>query len=198
LIHRPPKIRPSGFDLETGATPELVSGARWRALARKAATLNVWRDGTLIYAADAREPLCWGTWMTADGPLRINQLALIESTYLFALLTQELYKPAAKLDAVQFHLLMHNMTVNNVRATLIPGPVNSLAMRFGTDINHAPESTLPVRYDWRGPKMNPGEISFELVSQVYSWFGLTEDQIPYRDANGGRWIDPNEITKLHP
>jgi hypothetical protein len=134
--------------------------------------------------------------MTRDGPLRINQLALVESVYLFGQLARELYDPGARPDVAQFHLAMMNMTVNDVPAALSPGPVNS--MDFGSDLYHATESSVAVSYEWRGAEIKAGEIAFELVSQVYAQFGLTEDQIPYRDASGARWIDPNEITQLHP
>lgn len=201
LIENPPGPRPRGFDIGVGEPPRIVAGERLRSLARRAMTMNLWRDGTLVFAADGDEFLCWGRPMAAAGaPLRINPLALVESTYTFCALTARLYEHALPQPRkLLFRLEVRGMTVNNVAAGLTAGPLNSMDWNFGRNIRRAPASGKTVTLQWHGSEFRPGEFAFKLVRELYAWFGLEEDKIPYSEGAGGtRVISPEEIRRLNP
>lgn len=201
LIDNPPRPRSSGFDIGVGEPPRIVGGERLRSLSRKAMTLNLWRDGTLVFAADADDFLCWGRPMVEAGsPLRINPLALVESTYEFCELAAQIYGHASpRPGRLLFRVEVRNMTVNNVPAGLIPGPLNTFDWKFGTNIHRAPAASKIVNLEWRDSELRPGEIAFKLVSELYVWFGLEEDRIPYSEPAGPiRVISPEEIRRLNP
>lgn len=201
LLDSPPRPRSRGFDIGVGEPPRIVAGERLRALCRKAMSLNLWRDGSLIFAADGDDFLCWGRPMASAGsPLRINPLALIESTYAFCSLAQEVYKYASpKPKHTLVRLELKNLTTNNISAGLIPGPLNTSDHQFGRNIHRAPAAHKSILVSWPISEMSPGEVAFKLISRLYSWFEIAEDKIPYAEGAGGtRVISPEEIRRLNP
>ncbi len=199
LLENPPELRPGGFDLETGAPARIVRGQLRRAVTPKYKTLELWRDGTLVFGAAGDEDfLCWGRHTITGGPLRINPLVLIESTYLFAELSRRIYqqvKPQPKV--VEYMLELYNMTLEGKPCVLIPGPVGSAAWEFGTGTRSpAPAPNFICTLRWNEPSIKPGEIAFQLVREVYRWFGFEDSNIPYKEQVDGQFaISPELIRK---
>jgi len=84
LLERPPEIRSSGFDLNSGGNSKIVGRLR-RSVAENYRLLEAHRDGVVIFVASG-ERLCWGRERRQRDRLIVNQLALVEMTYLFYLL----------------------------------------------------------------------------------------------------------------
>jgi hypothetical protein len=201
LIENPPGPRPRGFDLSTGQPTRIVAGERLRSIVKGELSLNLWRDGALVFAADARDFLCWSKKSSAStSPLRINPLALVESLYTFSALTAGVYeRSSARPDAVDFTLEIRHMTVNNVPASITPGGLDSPEWKFDRNVRSAPHDTKAFKIIWNDSELRPGEISFKLARELYVWFGLHDNEVPYSEGAGsGRVISPEEIRRHHP
>lgn len=201
LLESPPKIRPSGYDLDTGgyAARIVEGGNRRRSLAPKYKTLNLWRDGTLIFAADALDfPICFRPDTQKGLPLRINQLALIESTFLFSEVSKQVIKEASpEPSEILYRLELRNLTVDSVNCGLVPGVVGDNNWIFGRDIHRAPGSTVKATTKWNG-EVDAGMVSYRIICSVYEQFGLKHDKVPYRERAGEDFVvSPDEMRRLH-
>jgi hypothetical protein len=196
LLEQPPELRPSGFDLNTGAPARIIRGQLRRAVNTGYKILDLWRDGTLIFVATGgAEFLCWGKQTRAGGRLRINPLVLIESTYLFAELARKVFEHAQPHpEEIKYRLQLQNMTVNSEPCVLIPGPLGAFQWEFGTNIHTAPDSSVTITGQDSDP--HPGAVAFKLVAELYTWFGLEHDQIPYTEGlNDQLVISPDQIRR---
>jgi hypothetical protein len=205
LLENPPQIRTSGFDLDVdGRAARIVPGGhRRRSLEVKYKTLNLWEDGTLIFAVDALDFVCWRPIQKEGVPLRIQPLALIETALLFCQLSEAIFaqadpKPGDVSFEVHYVLELRNTKVGEVNCGLIPGPVGSDAWRFGGDIHRASEPKLRANAPWRSQSINPGRIAYLLVASLYEQFGIDHEFIPYREKAGDDFIvSADEIRRLH-
>ncbi len=196
LLENPPELRSDGFDLNTGESPKIIKGQLRRTVSPEYKILDLWRDGTLIFAARGDEEfLCWGKRSRSRGPLRINPLVLSESTYLFAELSRQVFDRAQPNPReIEYRLELLNMTQDGAPCGLIPAALGTFAWEFGTDIRHAPDSHVTIT--GRATDLNPGAVAFDLIAELYAWFGIEQDQIPYTERlNGGLVISPDLIKK---
>ncbi|TAJ07798.1 MAG: ATP-binding protein [Nitrospirae bacterium] len=200
LIESPLKIRRSGFDITVGEPTRIVAGERLRTLLTKSGTLNLWADGTAIFAAPGDDFLSWGRSLDIGPPLRINTLALAESAYIFCDLIQKAFGHAISHPrTVHYRLEIKNMTINQTPAILIPAPVTSTDWTFGHKLHEAPGASKVIDVRWSEPTLDPGIISFKLISALYAWFSIPEDKIPYSErAGSNRVISLEEIRRLNP
>ncbi|MBI4641613.1 MAG: hypothetical protein HY731_13015 [Candidatus Tectomicrobia bacterium] len=200
LLEHPPQLREAGFGfgLDTGASARIVQGQLRRAVDSGYKILELWRDGTLIFGVTGDgDFLCWGSHVIGGGPLRINQLALIESTYLFAELSRQVFEQAQpRPSTIEYRLELRNMTIDGTPCSLIPGPLGTFAWKFGTNIHRAPDSSGTLIARWEEAEINSGAVAFLLVSRVYEWFGIDRDQIPYVERVDSRsGISPDLIRR---
>ncbi len=128
LLENPPELRNLGFGLKVD-TPRIVKGQLRRATIPGYKSLELWRDGTLVFVATGDDDfLSWGTPAVVGlkHALLLNQLVLIESTYLFVELSRQVFdlaRPRPK--EIQYQLELRNMTVENKPCMLDPGPLSS-------------------------------------------------------------------------
>ena len=198
LLESPPELRHAGFDLTTGAPARMVGGQLRRAVVPEWKVLELWRDGTLIFAAAGDDDfLSRARRSIGGGPLRINQLVLIEATYLFVELSRRVYEHCEpRPTEIEYRLELRSMTVAGGPCALIPGPVGTFAWKYGTDIRRAPAAGVSFTIRWRQPDIHPGDVAYLLVREVYGWFGIEYDQIPYTaQINGRTVISPEEIRR---
>ena len=190
LVSYPPKLRESGFGIDAGYHARIEGGQSLRAMEPQSRLLELYRDGFALFAlSGGGQGLCWATH--GHGELVINQLALVEITYLFARFIFEAYesalKPGERFDArIQlqsregylelFRLQAHHL---GGRGKFYTAPAwrreVSVTATFGTD--------------------TPERVAFNLLMDLYTWFGMDGDQIPYvkRDERGNKEIDPDSI-----
>ncbi len=91
------------------------------------------------------------------------------------------------------------MTAGGQPSQLFPGPVGTRAAQFGMDLHDAPGAQVGFQLHWDTPGIHPGRAAFLLVREIYGWFEIDEDGIPYTSVEGGeRVIDPEVIRRNHP
>jgi hypothetical protein len=199
LLEHPPELRHSGFDLDPASPARMVRGQLRRVGLQGYKLLELWFDGTLIFVARGDgDFLSWGRYTRSGDPLRLNQLALIESTYLFAELSRQVFEQAKpRPRGMEYRLELRNMSVNGIPCGLIPGPLGTFATEYGTDIHRAPDSHATFTVGWDEPEIDPRVVAFLLVSKVYEWFGIEHEYIPYTDQVSNRLIvNPDQIRRL--
>jgi len=197
LLADPPELRRSGFDPHTGERPRIVRGMKRQATNKGYKVLELWPDATLIFCATGGSDfLAWGRYYKEGFPLRINQLVLIESTYLFLKLVQQIYQYATPSPSrIEFGLELRQMTVAGKNCILHPGPLADFD--FGIGAQKAPEAGNTFQLEWEGAVLQPEIVAFQLVKQVYEWFEFPNTAIPYTSLFGDHWgIDPDQIRKI--
>ncbi len=196
LFNNPPKLRRAGFSLEHDGNSKIVMGDLRRAVVPGWKIMELWRDGTLIYAVDALVQPFWGS-PRSGGSIQMNPLALAEPVYLFAELSrlvneQSLQKPQHTEYRVHFERLAHD----GRGASLSEGPLQPFFFANGNQ-HFAPESRMERTITWEGANIESGVAAYELIQEVYHWFGISDDGIPYtkKNANSATAIDPEAIKR---
>jgi hypothetical protein len=198
LLEAPPALRVNGFDLTSGASTRIVEGERRRVMTAEDKLLELWRDGTLVFVGAGDDTLLgWGKTTQGGKPIRINQLVLLESTYLFGEFHRRVLEyMEPRPTAFTYSLELRNMTVNDIPCGLIPGPLGTFAWVWEDSIHRAPSSRKRIATRWTQQEILPGLIAFLLVSELYAWFGLEHDKIPYTKKVGEHTeIDPEQIVE---
>lgn len=197
LIERPPTLRQSGFDINAGGPAKLASRGRVRRTLHEGyKLLELWRDGCLVFVADGAGFLCRDIHDQQRVPLRINTLVLAESTVLFCELARKLYMQSMRQPrTVQYLIEFRNLTVNGKNPILLPRELSALP--WPGDEPHQAEyggERFTMEADI---ETDPAVTAFQLISEVYSWFNIEHDQIPYSaEKDGVRRIDTERIHSL--
>lgn len=194
-FNNPPKLRAAGFSLEHDGNSRIVMGEVRRVLIPSWKILELWRDGSLIYAVDALVQPFWGS-PRRDGSLQLNPLALAEPVYLFAELSRLMYEESTqKPERVEYRMRFERLIQDGKRASLGEGPLQPFF--FGDPSQHyAPDSDMERSIMWEQGDIDSGAVAYELVQEVYHWFGISDDGIPYtKQANGVTVIDPEALKK---
>ncbi len=195
LLAKPPRLRPQGFDLTVDGQVRVVRAGLRRSCLPGQSLLELHRNATLIFLANAWNRLCWrGSDQDATDPLRINPLGLAETTYNFIELSRRIseeLRPPSR--AFGFDLGIWRMEHNGCRASLGQGSLSDRAYRRLTGFQPAPDSNHLIRLDWLSPMIDVGLVVHRLLEEFYAWFGLTADDVPYSlaDKSGQRRIGPD-------
>ncbi|MFC1595461.1 helix-turn-helix domain-containing protein [Gemmatimonadota bacterium] len=178
-IWHPPSIRHHGFDLDTLEFPNIVRGElRRSASAGGRKLLELWQDGTLIFTSAGIDFLCWGKQPIQENLMIINQIALVEVTYLFAVLYGSILESMDPVpNQISLGVALHSGQDERLTYALHPGPMSD--WRFLRDVKTAPSrsESLNITVDVEG--YSAGRASFELLAAIYTWFGFEENLIPY-------------------
>ena len=188
-LESPPAVRDAGFDIDAGDRSEIVAGSIRRAMIPTNRILEAHRDGTVIFALRGDEDgLTWGSQRHPDRNPRINQLLLVEQTYLFVRLVIDLFQ-VDLLRSMLFRIELRGLHRGRSRVGLPIGRVGGLALR----VRDAPGPTVKVeKANVLG--IGPERIAARLLGLVFNQFGFATDEVPYtREANGGREVDVDSI-----
>jgi hypothetical protein len=195
LLEHPPELREAGFDLTTGERPIVVPHGR-RAAIPGYKLLELTREGVLSFAADARELLCFGT-SNREQPLRLNVLALAETTYLFADLVRKLsehLRPSP--ETWHYTLALQRMELEGKRAILGAGPRRAILQRLSRGVHGAPGTDFTARLGPLRAATDPRVVAFRLRQEVYVWFQFDADAIPYvTEVGDERATNPEKIIQ---
>jgi hypothetical protein len=185
------ELRAHGFDLGPSMGSQILGNQLRRDVMPAWYGLDLWRDGVLIYAADASAGLSWGPAQGPQWGITINPLALCETTYLFADLSRVLYAHARPVPAtITYTISLANLTVRGKPA----GLRHSIALFADIATAPHPQFEAPVR--WDSGEIDIGSVSFQLVAEVFRFFGIEDERIPYarmRD-DGSMVLDPELIV----
>jgi hypothetical protein len=144
----------------------------------------------LIYAVDALVQPCWGS-PRPDGGLYVNPLALSEPIFLFAKMTELIYKQATqKPTEIIYQVSFRRLMSEGGYAKLAEGRLDKYF--FGNGNSHsASQSDLDRTVTWSRGDVDPGMVAYQLVQEIYHWFGIEDPGIPYtvEGPNGDTFID---------
>ncbi|MBI2360557.1 MAG: ATP-binding protein [Deltaproteobacteria bacterium] len=180
LLDRPPELRTSGFDLDTGGPSRIVAGALRRSVLPECKVLDLYPDGTLIFATRGDgDGLCWGRANRQTSWPLINQLVLAETALLFVELAYRLYAGHLTTGTlVDLHLRILRLRHGTQTARLEAGTLGSSRdVRVAADESGLFEAQLQFGTD-------PPEVAaLRLIAKVYNWFTFESDRIPYTNPD---------------
>lgn len=191
-LEHPPVVRTHGWTMETLDQARIVRGEMLRVANGARKVIDLYRDGTMIFAASAGgDFLAWGK----GGEPKINPLALIEVVYSFMILYQaviaDFEKPPEK---VSFAVRLLNTNLDGKKSTLTPYGLQSLAQMFDEGTREAPDDNWGAEITVQTDSFDPAAIAYSLVREIYLWFGLEDNKIPYsKEENGIRIVDTQAI-----
>jgi hypothetical protein len=195
-LEDPPTLRQGGWSVQTLERAGIIRGELIRVCNENYKVLDLYRDGTLIFAVRADGSFL--AWNTPDDQQRLNPVALIESTYNFLRL-YELVLSDLKERPLQLNLRvdLHHLHLDSVKSYLLPGRTEDWTYSLGTESHFAPSDDFAKVIEANGEHFDPREVAFRLVKEVYLWFGLEEDKIPYTKMDtDSRKVDPDTIKGL--
>jgi hypothetical protein len=198
LIENPPELpKGNGFDINIGARSRIIKGELRRAIYEGHESLELWRDGTLILVARGDgDFLCWGSATRNSGRLIINQLAMIDATFLFVQLSKQVYNHASgPVTEIDYRLGFYNAAREGKPVGLIPGRIDSVGWRHGQNLHIAPDVNHVFSIEAKEGEPT-GVITHRILALVYNWFGIETSQIPYVEKVGSEQaISAEKITE---
>jgi hypothetical protein len=195
LLEDPPRLRRSGFDLSTRRLSTIIEGQLRRCLIPDHKLLEVWRDGALISVVPGDDShLCWAMRSTLETGLRINNLALTETVFLFCDWALKAFENAVPVPtSLRFRMLFSHMVWNEKPFSLNPYRPNEF--NLSDDRHPAPmPDGIHILLDSDRADAEPGAIAYRLLADLFSWFGFDASEMPYADRNSKPpRIDPQQI-----
>ncbi|HYU32215.1 MAG TPA: hypothetical protein VEW48_08625 [Thermoanaerobaculia bacterium] len=191
-LENPPTIRRSGFDLVAGQNSSLHEGRLRRVVTAEYKLLELHRDGVLVFLTSGDHLCRRGNNPQRQFP-RINPVVLVETTYLFVLFLHSALDGHIETGAaVQLQLELRGFETGPKALRLYPGALDS---PYGPAT--APAGTYRGSVEIRFQQTTPERAAVLLIAELYSWFGLEEDRIPYtRESDEGLVVDPDQIASL--
>lgn len=178
-LDEPPRLRDHGFYVSAGTSR--IEGARLRraALSDWRKVLDAWEDGVLIFAEDAGF-LSWWSNPPRDGSIWINPLVLFETTHSFISLSCKVFarcKPVP--ERFEFGIGIRHAIVDGKPISLSPGGLDPFGLSGAHRARSPNFESEPILCD---KPIDPDQISYRLRQPLYRWFGLGDNDIPYRTA----------------
>jgi len=195
LLEQPPHLRPMGFDFAPRRLSTIVEGQLRRSIIPESKILEIWRDGPLICVVPGDDwHLCWAMHSTPESGLRINNLALAETVYLFCDWSLRAYANAVPTpERFKIRIMLSGMNVNGIPFALNPHRPN--VFNLAGDWRTAPDAAGGhFEIEVESARADPGVMAYGLLQDVYTWFGFNASEMPYvnREARPAR-IDPAQI-----
>lgn len=195
-LQNPPYLRSSGWTLRTHERARIVRGELLRVMSDEYKIIDLYRDGTLIFAVVANGNfLAWGRDRVPQVE-KINPVALIEVVYnytnFYGLVLEDMKE---KPKQVLIRIDLKNMRLEGVINYLAPYGVDTYGqLERG---NPAPDNHFAKIIKCDAASYEARVVGYEIVKEIYLWFGLEEDTIPYTIVEGSvNMIDPEQISKL--
>jgi len=188
-LEDPPILRNSGWDLRTLDRARIGEGKYIQVCNGKRKTIRLYKDGTLLFAADQN------FWTRPDDEgLKLNCLAIVEAIYNFIHFYRRLIKDfRTPQNTINLKWGCHNFRQNSKPTHLSPG---ALGTHSWNDPYPAPEDHY-VSEEYQYDFQNLDEkIAYNLIEEIYLWFGIGLDDwtIPYTKVEDDvKMIDTNKI-----
>lgn len=190
MLQNPDQIRPAGWDLRTYDNPRIIKGEYLEVKNLDRKILNLYEDGTLILRALADSSfLCWGI-----DDAKLNPLSLIEVTYNFVDFYKKLIEHFKEIPKkIEITIEFKNTFVTeNSKLYLYKDYFEQKKYAPAKDMQKKIEISLT------DPFFKVGHITFSIISKIYNWFEIEDNQIPYKskDEKNNFFIDKERIIKL--
>jgi len=184
-LERPGNLRYAGWDLETLDTPKIIEGKFIQVCNGDRKTIRLYRDGTLLFAADQG----FWFWPKIDEK-RLNCLAIIESVYNFVNFYKDVLSDFIPPESSAFFKFgIFNYHQDGKKAFLCAGSLKSISFQFANNPHFAPKNEhVSQAFLFNFSELPVAAIAYELVKEIYLWFGILEEGIPYTKIEDGRKI----------
>lgn len=193
-LENPGGLRHAGWDLETLDFAEIFE-RKYIQVSSKQKTIRLFQDGTLIFAANQN----FWAWPDRDGQ-KLNCLGIIEGIYNFVSFYKNVFEDFSyKEDTIAVKFGFKNLLLDRKPSFLCGGSLNSTSYRFPLDPKKAPKDSYtsePLEFNIK--KINERSIAYSIAKEVYLWFGITSDYIPYtkEDEKGTVIVDTEAIKNV--
>jgi hypothetical protein len=189
VLEDPPRLNGNGWDLTIDESMVNLHGRMRRSMRPGWKLLQITRDGVLLFLARGDDDfLSFSTNQKPDGPLFIVPFVLAHCVYVFSLFAQRVFGYATPAPSnVRYVLQLRNMENEKQPALLHP---NHLEMNR----HPALEYYRPMPHSSEGFEVTstlgtpPGQVAYELVAQVFEWFGFDRDRVPNVRVQDGKAV----------
>jgi len=188
-ISEPPAYRENGFDLNPHNPVQHLRGEFVRRVALGRKGLELWQDGTLIFVGRNDEDfLGWAARRNpAENNIYINNFVLTEVVSLFLTATIQIFggmqDPPEKIK-VCFGLTREDLHVEiDGEVTTYELSAHPIDRVFGSYSGRkvlAEDTTFWIDFTLKDAA--PEVEALKLLKEIYHWFGITDEQIPYVDS----------------
>lgn len=190
VIDHPPKYRDMGFDLDCGQFHQMVNGQLIRRVSNGRKSLELWRDGALIFVGRADTHFLGWAARPSEDNLYINNFVLTEIVSLFLTLVVQVFVFAVPIPKEVAVWLGFTPTLASITSCELSN--HRIAAPFGPMSGNkmAVEDTTfdsVLRLDGAVPEVE----ALRLLEKIYHWFGFTDDTIPYVDRSS----DPHRVNR---
>jgi hypothetical protein len=191
-FENPPDLRKKGWGLDTGLDrSKIVKGEFRRVVQERIKILDFYRDGTLVFAASAQ-----GDFLARDREitsyLKLNPLGLVEVVYNFVNLFKliiENYEPRPL--EVFIRVDLHNMHLNGEKTYMAPYSLGT----FEHGQFYAPSDAWNKTLPFGSSSFDIATASYRIVQEIYLWFGMEPDTIPYALLKTGHKMINSEAIR---
>jgi hypothetical protein len=192
-LEHPPILRNGGWDLAVQRQGVIIRGEllRIRGFRR---ILDLYRDGTFVVGCLASDGFL--AWASPDQ--KLNSMGLVEMIYnVCAFYGFVLDDMRSRPDAIEIQLNLIGLHKDDVKSKLAPGTSDQMFYQLMPDYIHpAPDPVFSVRKSFRTVEYQPESAAYQLLREVYFWFGFEEDKVPYAmEREGRRMIDPQALRR---
>jgi len=194
-LEEPRSLRRSGWDLRTGDQAKFIRGELIRVEGYRS-IIDLYRDGTLIFGGLINcNFLAWSD----KTDTRLHPLALAEVVINFArfyqLVLEDFRNPPSRLE---FRIELRNLWLGNEKTRLPSGPVLDPWWEERATPRWAPADKWSYKLLTRAEEYDPDRAAFQLVRELYLWFGHPEESIPYKkETEAGTISDADAIASIH-
>src|SRR5579863_7313892 len=195
LLERPPTLRGNGFAIRVPRQSSIVKGKLRRCVVQGYEIIDLWKDATLVAVGPGDyDLLCWARQPRDNVGLSIRNFVLGEVVLNFVQLALDVFKQAAPLPThLKFLLSLENMTVYGLPCTLSSERDNIRFPRAG-EMKTAPDSTVKGECEIPFDKMDVGSVVYELLAQIYAFFGFNYTDMPYVAEDDPKRVTPKSMS----
>ena len=130
--------------------------------------------------------------------MKLNPIALVEVIFSFVKFYTDVILDdfESKPSSFSVGVYLRSMHLGGIKTKLGPYGLQSFGQRLSFDLKEAPSNDWSVTQELKTENCDPSWIAFILLREIYLWFGLEENKIPYTKLeNGVRVVDPEQIKK---
>jgi hypothetical protein len=193
-IAEPPAYRQHGFDLNPHTPVQYIRGELIRRVTAGRKGLELWQDGTLIFVGRNDEDfLGWAVPRKGEN-LYINNYVLTEVISLFFVLTVQVFSGVqAPPERVRVAFGFMRESAESTTYELSHHPVSRPVGSFGG--NKVPAQNKIFWIEFQLKDAIPEAEALNLLKEIYHWFGITDELIPYVDSKSvPRRVDRTRYT----
>jgi len=194
-LENPPILRLHGWSLETFDHARILKGEFIRVTNGNRKVIDLYRDGTFIFVGAANESfLAWGR-----GPnQKVHPLAVTECIYSFVnfygLVLEDFMIPQNK---VFIRVDYRNLHIENNKTYLVPYEIQNNWYSLDHERKDAPDNDWKKTKSFSTESFDLAAVSYEILREIYFWFGFEEEKIPYTlEEDGEKKVDIERIKTM--